>query len=448
MRGVWRTAALVLALVVAVVACSSGATQDPQAPARLTFGFAAGTSLKDVIGFIADSFGIGLSLDASFVDAKTSSAIALDSVTLQQALDVVLTANSLFYKVVSAGAILVVADTPQNRQKYEELAIRTFGVSHGDPTEIGSLLSSMLSSLGPKYSRPQIQVNKGASTITVRGSLPLLAIVERLIENTDRPQAEVVIDVEILEIDRSRAKSYGVNLSSFLIGVQYSPNRGGTGAPDPGGLISLDTLLEGVTSADFMGTVPSVVVRFLESDSRTRLLAKPSLRGAEGTKLSANFGDEIPVPSTTFQAVASSAGSANPMTSFTYKSVGINIEVTPRVTYDDDIVLDLLVESSTSGRNVNIAGQELPSFGSRKVRTTMRLRDGESSLLAGLLHDDDRRAIAGIPGSLHVPVVRRLFAANEKGVLQTEIVMLLTPRIIRTRAITERNLAPVVIRQP
>ena len=230
------------------------------------------------------------------------------------------------------------------------------------------------------------------------------------------------------------------------VGVQLSPSGGTTASSGSSGLIGLDAILGGVTMADFQGTLPSVVLRSLESGSRTRVVAKPTLRGAEGTRLTANLDDEVPVPSTTFQPVAAGTVATAPMTSFTYKSVGINIAATPRVTYDDDIIIDLEVESSTTGRTVNVAGQDLPSFATRKVRTSMRLRNGESTLLAGLIHDDDRRALAGIPGSTRVPVIRRLFAANESRIVQTEMVMAVTPHIIRTRALTKRNLVPVVVR--
>jgi hypothetical protein len=191
--------------------------------------------------------------------------------------------------------------------------------------------------------------------------------------------------------------------------------------------------------------LPQAVVKFLESDSKTKLIAKPSLRGAEGAKLTANLGDEIPVPSTSFMPLVAGGTAMNPMTSFTYRSVGVNLEVTPRVTYDGDIILDLMVESSTKGSDVNIAGQNLPAFGSRRVTTRMRLRDGESNLLAGLLRDDERKSLTGFPGGIHVPVIKQLFSANDEQISQTDIVMLLTPHIIRTQALTERHLQEINI---
>ena len=187
-------------------------------------------------------------------------------------------------------------------------------------------------------------------------------------------------------------------------------------------------------------------MHFLETDSETKLIAKPQLRGAEGQKITLNLGDEIPVPSTVFTPLATGGANTNPLTSFNYKDVGVNVEMTPRVTIEGDIILDLLVENSTRSGDVNIAGQNLPSFGSRKVTTRLRLRDGESNLLAGLLREDERTLADGASG----PAARadpqqavRDRTINE--ITQTDIVMLLTPRIVRTQEITAGDLTPIFI---
>ena len=311
-----------------------------------------------------------------------------------------------------------------------------------------TILNGLLVQQTQQSSRPQIMPNKDANSITIRGSASMVAIAGRIIENNDKPRAEVVVDVEILEVNRTRVKSYGLNLSNYQIGLQFSPE----GAPSTSGTAStstgqfnLNTLMHGINTSDFYASVPQAVVKFLESDSQTKLIAKPSLRGAEGKKLTANLGDEIPVPSTTFQPLVSGGAGINPFTSFTYKDVGVYVEVTPRVTLEGDFILDLVVESSTKGTDVNVAGQNLPSFGSRKVSTTMRLRDGESNLLAGLLRDDERKSLVGFPGGIHVPIIKDLFSANDSQISQTDIVMLLTPHIIRSQGITERNLQSIFI---
>jgi len=200
-----------------------------------------------------------------------------------------------------------------------------------------------------------------------------------------------------------------------------------------------------VSANDFYLAVPSAVVRFLETDTETKLMAKPQLRGAEGVPLAVALGEDIPVPSTTFTPVAAGGANSQPLTSFGYRPVGINVKMTAHVSYENDIRLELEVESSTLGAGVTIAGQDLPSFGSRKVNTVLRLREGETSLLAGLLREDQRKVLSGFPGLLKLPVIRQLFSSNDTSATQTDIVMLLTPRIVRTHELTPQDIAPIRI---
>jgi general secretion pathway protein D len=437
---------------------------DPTSRKPLDMKFAAGLPVKQILEFLAGASGINVLFEGTFNEstAISKSAIDLGGVTLEQALQLVMTSNTLFYKVMNSKTILVIPDQGTNRSKYEDQVIKTIPLSHADPKELLGILNTILGTqVAQGTSRPLMQINPTANSITIRGSASMVAIAERVIENNDKPRAEVVIDIEILEVNRTRVKQYGLSLSNYQIGLGFSPDAppgggtasggttggaaGGTATVATTGFTNLNTLVHGVSTTDFYVALPSAVIKFLESDSKTKLVAKPSLRGAEGTKLTANLGDEIPVPSTSFMPLVAGGTAMNPMTSFTYKQVGVNVAVTPRVTYDGDIILDLEVESSTKGSDVNIGGQNLPAFGSRKVVTRMRLRDGESNLLAGLLRDDERKSLTGFPGGIHVPVIKQLFSANDEQISQTDIVMLLTPHIIRTQALTERNLQEIYI---
>jgi general secretion pathway protein D len=415
--------------------------------------FVSGIQLSEVLNFVGQASGINILYERDFADRRLQNPIELDGVTVEQALNLVLTSNGFFYKVQNPRTIMVIPDQPQKRAAYEEQVIQVFHVSNADVTELQTLLTGLFQGTGVT-ARPLVTANKTANTITMRGSAPMVAIAERVIQANDKPRAEVVIDIEILEVNRSRAKAYGLNLSQYSISGVFSPESvpgatgtgtGGTGTANTSGLFNLNSISQGINTADFYVGVPSWIIRFLESDSSSKLIAKPSLRGQEGKTLTANLGDEIPVPSTTFTPLIGGGTAVNPLTSFQYRPVGVNVEVTPRVTYTNDIILDLTVESSTKGSDVNIAGQALPSFGSRRVKTTMRLRDGESNLLAGLLRDDERRSLSGFPGAIHVPILKQLFSSNDNQIAQTDIVMLLTPRIIRTHQLTAEDVAPIYI---
>lgn len=416
------------------------------------------TSLRTILNGIAQAGGINIQYDTSFNDRPFS--VNLENVTLQDALNQVLLANGLFFKVLNPRTIIVAQDSLQNRTKYEDQVIRTFYINHADATELSQLLNQ-IARLGGQQVQPQIAATKSSNTITVRGTTTMVDIIERMIEANDNPRAEVVIDVQILEVNRRRAKQFGLDLGTYSIGAAFSPEvdpRGtattgaagaATGTSSSGALSSpafnANSVSRGISTADFYLAVPQAVVRFLATDSETKIIAKPQLRGSEGSKLQLALGEEIPVPSTTFTPIAQGGANFNPLTSFNYRPIGVNVDITPRVTLEGDIIMDLVVENSARGGDVNVAGTTIPGFVSRKVTTRLRLRDGEANLLAGLLSETERKSMRGFPGLLHLPIISALFAANEREVDQTDIIMLLTPRIVRTQELTQQDLNPIFI---
>ena len=410
------------------------------------------SSIRDILNTIANITGINITYDRDYADRPYT--VLLTGVTLEQALNQILSANQLFYKVLSQNTIMVIPDTAQKRANFEDQVIRTFYISHSDATELSQILNTIIR-VPAMAVQPSIAPNKTNNTITIRATKAVADIIEKIIETNDKPRAEIVIDVQILEVSRERAKTFGLDLSSYQINAVFSPESdprvaSGTGANASTTLTSqpsfnLNTISRGVSTADFYLAVPSAIVHFLETDSDTRLIAKPQLRGAEGQKITLNLGDDIPVPSTVFTPLATGGANTNPLTSFNYRTVGIVVEMTPRVTVEGDVILDLSVENSTKGVDVNVAGQNLPSFGTRKVVTRLRLRDGEPNLLAGLLREDERRTLRGVPGVLRLPVLNKLFASNDNDIRTSDIVMLLTPRIVRTQEITASDLSPIFI---
>jgi general secretion pathway protein D len=402
------------------------------------------TSLRDALNVIGMATGINVTYESTYQDRPIT--VQLDNVTLEQALQQLLSSNQMFYKVVNAQTILVIPDNNNNRLRYEEQVIRTFFISHADATELAQLINGIIR-VPNMAVQPQVQPNKTANTITVRATTPIADIIEKIIDANDNPRAEVVIDVQILEVNRIRTKRFGLDLGNYQVAGVFSPEASGIG--DSGALsgqpFNANTITRGISTADFYLAVPSAIIRFLETDSETKLIAKPQLRGSEGQKITMNLGDEIPVPATVFTPIAQGGANTNPLTSFNYKTVGVVVEMTPRVTPEGDVILDLSVENSTRGGDVNIAGQNLPSFGTRKVITRLRLRDGESNLLAGLLRETDRKQLRGVPGLLRLPVLSKLLADNDTQIDQTDIVMLLTPRIVRTQELTMQDVSPIFI---
>jgi general secretion pathway protein D len=195
--------------------------------------------------------------------------------------------------------------------------------------------------------------------------------------------------------------------------------------------------LTNLTQADvFLTNLPGLYYRLLKSDHNTRTLANPQLRASEGIAAQARFGERVPVPVTTFSPIATGGVNQQPITSFNYENIGVNIDITPRMHHDDQVTLALRITvSSISGAGFG----GLPTFGNREITTTIRLKDGETNLLAGLIRDEERRTVDGVPGLIDIPVVGRLFARTQKQTQETDIVMTLTPRIVRVLDLSESD---------
>ena len=269
--------------------------------------------------------------------------VQLDGVTLEQALQQIMSVNQLSYKVLSERSILVFPDTPQKHAQYDEQVVRTFYVSHADATELTQLLSSIIRLPGMAGAAGHPVQQDRQHHHRPRHHARSSQIIERIIAQNDKPRAEIVFDVEILEVNRTRAKQYGLNLSEYALGGVFSPEvspgatrprpppaRGGapattttttgtstppTGVPSPPPF-NLNTISRGVSTSDFYLAVPTAFVRFLESDTQTKLVAKPQLRGAEGTKLTLKLGDADPVISTSYTPIATGGAGVNPLSSF------------------------------------------------------------------------------------------------------------------------------------
>jgi type II secretory pathway component GspD/PulD (secretin) len=416
-------------------------------PIKLQF---SNASLRDILNSIGQMTGINVQYDQQFQDRPYT--VTLDGVTLEQGLQQIMTANQKFYKILDPKTIIVVDDNPTKHAQYDELVVKVFYLSHADAAEIATQVGTMMR-IPQMAIQPQLMPNKTANTITARATAQVMDIIEQVIRRNDKPRAEVVIDVQILEVNRARAKQYGINLNAYAVGITFSPevappntSSAPTAPPASPPPFNLNTITQGVSTADFYMSVPTALVRFLETDTRTKTIAKPQLRGAEGQKLTLNLGDDVPVLQTTFGAAAQGGFATIPQSSYSYRSVGVNLEMTPRVTYDGEVILDqLVVENSTLGGNIEVGGQSAPTFGTRKVTTKLRLREGESVLLAGLLRERDRKDLRGIPGLLRLPVFKQFLSDNDQQIEQTDIVMLLTPHIVRTHELSAEDLAPIYI---
>jgi type II secretory pathway component GspD/PulD (secretin) len=397
-------------------------------------------SLRDILMFLSNATAINIIYDASFQDRPVT--VQLTG-SIEQALNTLLSSNGHFYSILDDRTIVVAQDTAPNRLKYERQVALMLPIAYADATELAQTLTAITRTQTGVTVPPVIIANKTNNTIMVRATQPVIDVIQALVLANDKPRAEITLDVEILEVDREHVRKLGLQLTNYSVGAIFSPERAPGAPPQPP--FNLNTVSQGISTSDFYLGVPSAVVDFLESDTNTKFLANTTLRGAEGTPLTLKVGADEPYLTTTFAPLAGGGANVNPLSSYTFRTVGINVQATPRVTDSGDILLDLTMSNDTLGPLRVVGDTTAPSFPTRSVTSRLRLRDGESHLLAGLLQDEERRSMKGFPGVMSVPILRQLFSNDDKTIRQTDIVMLITPRIIRTHEYTAQDLAPIYV---
>jgi general secretion pathway protein D len=362
--------------------------------------------------------------DPTFRDQAVS--IDLRGQSLEDALNALSLTTRNFWRVTSQRAITIVPDTAAKRREYEEEIVRTFYLSNADLKETIDMLRIVVDAR-------RISAITATNAITIKDTPERITAAGKIITAIDKARPEVIIDVELLEVNRTHLHEYGLQIAS-----PGSPGLNGSiGINQPEGGLSLKAL-SNLTSADVLLTnLPSLYYRLLKNDTATRILANPQLRTTEGIPAQARFGERVPVPVTTFAPIAAGGVQTQPITSFNYEPIGVNIDITPRMHHDDAVTLSLKIDlSSISGKGFG----DLPTFGSRQINTVIRLKDGETNMLAGLIRDEERTSLSGIPGLSDLPVIGRLFAYNHKETQETDIILTLTPRIVRVLNLTAEDL--------
>lgn len=386
------------------------------------------TTLSEVYNTLSKTSGINFLYDEK-VDLKKKTSVELSRVTFEKALDILMLQNKQFYKVIDAHTILIADDSRQNRAKYADQVIRTFYLSNAETKQVQTLVRSLLETR-------RINENQDLNAITIKDTPETIKVAERIIKANDKAKGEVVVDLELLEINRTRLQRLGLDLSTKSLSLVFGEGN------ESLTLNALDAVKSKAAWA--IGPVPSVLLNFLKSDSDSKSIAKPQLRILEGEDGKITIGDRVPIPATTFNTSQTIGGNVVPITSFTYQNVGIIVDIKPRVHHNKEVTLELKLEiSSLAGSVEGTGGVSQPIIGTRSIETTIRLKDGETNLLAGLIKQDERSSLSGVPGLSDLPFLRRLFGANETNKTTTDIVMAVTPHILRVPNIEPIDLVPL-----
>jgi general secretion pathway protein D len=400
---------------------------NPASQAPITMNFPANTKLKDVYKGLCKAAGINVLFDEGIRDSDTFS-IDLSNVSFKKALDQVAMANHDFYKIMDQNTIMVIPDNPNKRRDYEDNVIKTFYLSNAQINDVMNILRSLLDTR-------KIATNPALNAITVRDTPAKVAVAERIIRANDKSPAEVVIDVEILEIVRQDSLSTGLNLSSYSIteGLEQ-PDSITTGSGSITGLRLSN--IPFINRADWLITFPDIAYTLFKSTSHSRMLARPSLRALDGKQVQLRLGDQVPIETSTFTGGVGNYATRN----FQFRDIGINIDITPRIHHNNEVTLQLRFEVTSIGNDPDGSGPIPPTFGNRTVNTEIRLKDGETNLLAGLFTETETKSLSGLPGVISIPGLKNLLGSNQHKLLKTDIVLTLTPHIVRTPNITREDL--------
>ena len=401
------------------------------APIQARFGMES--SLRSIFTAVGRSAGINILFDENFRDIPY--APDLSSQTLEGALKVLCQATKNFYRIIDERTVIIVPDQPLKRTQYEVNAIRTFYLSNIAAQDVFAALSAMLRA---QYAAPSIIFDKNLNSVTVRATAPVLEQADKLLRLWDKAKGEVVIDVEIMEVSRTKLRQLGMSFSQYGAGLRYDAGSAAT-ADTSSSWFSLKGLGLG-NSGNYSINLPVAFVQFLETDADTRIIAQPRLRGVADEKITDKVGQKVPMPQTTFTPIAAGGTSTQPLTSYTQQDVGIEINLTPHVHREKEVSLELEIKVSSIGGN---GYADIPIINNRELKSTVRLKDGETQLIAGLLRDEERKSIKGIPGLKDIPGIGRLFGAEDTTLDQSDVIMTITPYIIRSLQLGPDDAKPI-----
>ena len=390
---------------------------EPALPAAMTEAFQKRLSLefrdaplRSVFESISRTSGVNFVFDKD-VRADSKVTIFLRDVTLDEALRVILSSQQLDRKLLNDSSLFVYPNTPAKQQEHQELVTRSFYLSNADVKQAQILVKTMAKTR-------DVYIDERLNLIIVRDTPEVVRLTERLIASIDLPEPEVMLEVEVMEIGSNRLNELGLQWPDT---VQY-------GVPGFAGQITRsDTLRASIAN-------PAVIATLRGNSGTTNLIANPKLRARNHEKAKVQIGERLPIFTST--AVAN-AGVA---TSVSYIDTGLKLEVEPSVQLDNDVIMKVSLEvSNLIGQVAGPHGAIAYRVGTRNATTSLRLRDGETQILAGLINDEDRKAVQGLPGVSELPVVGRLFGVHSDTRNKSEVVLLITPRVVRNLGLPDAD---------
>jgi general secretion pathway protein D len=396
----------------------SVATREPalspelQRPITLEFRDA---DLRTVFELIARTTGVNIFFDRD-VRADLRTTVFVRNTALEDVIRFLLVTNQLERRILNENTLLIYPNTPAKVKEYQDLVTRTFYLTHADAKQVASMIRTMVRTR-------DVFIDEKLRLVIIRDTPDAVRMAEKLVAAHDIGDSEVMLEVEVLEISSALLTDLGLRypdqVSISIVGAAGIP-----------GTITLQEW-QNRSSALYRISVthPLLVLNLREQGAKTNTLANPRIRVKDGQKARVHIGDRVPVITTTMTATSFVSESVS------YLDVGLKLEVEPTISLNNEVSIKMGLEVSNIVQEIRSPSGTLTyQLGTRNAATVLHLRDGETQILAGLISDDERRSAQRVPGLGRLPVVGRLFSNERSTANQTEIVLLITPRILRTLA--------------
>jgi general secretion pathway protein D len=376
--------------------------------------------LYQTIGKIA---GVSVLIDPDFASKRVS--LNVKDVTPREALNILDELSNSFWTASTHNTIYVAQNTRAKRQELQEIAVKTFYLSNvsqqSDLTEVLTALRNVLAQDAKTYSVP------GQNAIVVRGTPDEILLAKQLIAGLDLPKPEVLVDVYVMEVSRDKVSTIGISPPTSL---SVTANSNTTTNSDGDTVTNSTTLNQLGRSSSYSYTIGQAQAEMLLTDSDTRVLQNPSVRAIDGQKATLNIGQRIPIATGSFTTPTTTT-SSSVQTQFQYIDVGVNIELTPTVHRNRDVTMKVHVEISSQTGTDTISGVAEPVISQEKAEQVVRMKDGEASVMAGLVQKELALSVSGWPGLGEIPGIKYLFSTQQKSLSTDELVFMLVPHVVR-----------------
>ncbi len=396
--------------------------------------------IYETVGKIA---GINVLFDPDYTSRRIK--VELNGVTLEEALEITALESKTFWRPVTGNTIFVAQDNPAKRKELEQSVLKTFYLTNlSQPTELQDVVNAIRAVLDVQ----RVQQLLSQNALVVRGTPDQIALAEKLVDDLDKARPEVIVDIAVLQISKDRSRTLGFSPpTSATVTLQANVNTGTnsttttttTSTTGSSSGLELNTL-GNLNATDFQVAIGTANLSAVMGDSDTKMLQNPQVRALDNQKATLKIGERVPVATGSFQPGIGGVG-INPLvnTQFQYLDVGVNIDVTPHVHGDRDVTLKISMEISSVVGQSSIGGISQPIIGQKKVEHEIRLRDGEPSMIGGILDDSETRSLAGIPGLTQIPILKYLFGQTTQDHSQDETVFVITPHVVRGSMVSELN---------